>query len=260
MIYFDKFSEIGSTHKENQDYAVIGDEESPFIIVADGCSSSKNSAIGARVLSLCMAKSIREHRDIFDLNGHGLNAITQALSIVENLRTGKESLDCTLMVAIVQDDSVIGKVWGDGLIFVKDRQGVRIADIRYEPEMPYYLSYKVDQKRDDEYFKMLLDGSVVKREYRDGADHLGGSPMQPYDIQLSVKNIEYIILATDGASSFQKENTDIPQEEINEQITSFKRLNGEFIGRRMNRMVKSNAKQGIKHYDDLTIAGMSFVD
>ena len=252
MIYFDKFSEIGSSHKENEDFAVIGDEENPFIIVSDGCSSSKNTSTGSRLLSLCAAEELRNNP--LEVASVGINSIYKASILRSSLGINKESLDVTLMIAYMREGVINVSVWGDGFIYVKKlSEDYFVTELSYSPEIPYYLSYKIDGSRDFLYCRPY--GSIIKTENDSEVPVKNASHWR-----MRADGIEYIMLSTDGVSSFQKDNVDIPQEEINKQITAFKRLNGEFIGRRMKRMMKNNAKDGVRHYDDLTIAGMSFVD
>ena len=47
MIRTDTFIEIGSQHKVCEDYIIAKDN---YIILADGCSRSENSDMGARIL------------------------------------------------------------------------------------------------------------------------------------------------------------------------------------------------------------------
>ena len=260
MIYFDKWSQIGSTHKENEDFAVIGDEENPFIIVSDGCSSSEDTSTGSRLLSLCVSECYKQNP--WHLPSIGFNSISRAFEITKKLGLKNESLDATIMIADICEDKVRVCIWGDGYVFLKykDSSLFHVKTIEYTPEMPYYLSYITDNNRNANYCKCVSNGEIHKIIDDDG--NFYPVPVHvPTEFSFIKNDLEFIILSTDGAGSFiDSENNPIHQEDIENQITSFKRINGEFIQRRMRRMMKMNAKEGIKHYDDLTIAGMSFVD
>ena len=72
--------------------------------------------------------------------------------------------------------------------------------------------------------------------------------------------LEYLLLSTDGVGSFENEDR-LPYSRhiVNPRVTAFKGLNGEFIQRRMKRMMKTTKKEGLHHYDDFTIAGVSSI-
>jgi hypothetical protein len=50
MIQTDIFRRIGATHAVCEDYIIEGNKPFPFIILADGCSTAKNTDMGARIL------------------------------------------------------------------------------------------------------------------------------------------------------------------------------------------------------------------
>ena len=52
-INVDHYMTIGSSHQVCEDYIISGTEPFPYIILSDGCSSSKDTDIGARILAQC---------------------------------------------------------------------------------------------------------------------------------------------------------------------------------------------------------------
>jgi hypothetical protein len=261
-MYFDKFSEIGSTHKENEDFAVLGDEEHPFVIVSDGCSGSKETGTGSRILSLCMADIMKDHGFNFThyMEGVGYNAAFRADTIRKGLGLERESLDATLIIAFADQYKVSISAWGDGEIIIGREDHIESISISYTEEIPYYLSYRLYLDRDKQYNEMATSRQLFMKINDRGREVLF-SPTYIYQANIDRVGLNYILISTDGMNSFiNKDNNPVDQNMVNGQITSFKRLNGEFIGRRVNRMMKENAKEGITHYDDFTVAGISFVN
>lgn len=258
-MYFDKFSQIGSSHCENEDFAVIGDENNPFIIVCDGCSSSENTSTGSRIIALCAAEILRCYPwgKIEDVGKH---AILKADYVISSLGgASKVSLDSTLIIAMVRSDTVEVCMWGDGSVYGKNGNERLNTSIEYSNEMPFYLSYGIDRERLAHY-KSLVDSGEIKKTSNDS---LWGKSeevtMEPWQTSYDLNSLEYLLISTDGVESFiSKDNEPIQQRLIDKDVTVFKRTNGEFIGRRMKRMMKEHKKIGINHYDDLTIAGISF--
>lgn len=258
-MYFDKFSEIGSAHKENEDFSVIGDQDNPFIIVSDGCSSSGNTSTGSRILSFAVADTIMKASTL-KLVDIGRISIQYASGIAKLLSLDERCLDSTLMVAFVEEHHVRVCIWGDGFVFYKYKNELpEFQKIEYSQEAPFYLSYQLDDDRMKFYQELVNNGSIIKTEsFETGTATV--PVMEPTEFGIYRENLEYVMLSTDGIGTFILNNTPVDQVKINERVTSFKRLNGEFIGRRINRMMKENEKGGIKHYDDFTIAGISFIE
>ncbi len=198
MIYFDKFSEIGSSHKENEDYTVIGDEKNPFVIVCDGCSSSENTAIGSRILALSAAE-IFKTKAVHIVKDIGIPAIWKAHSIVKLLGLDLSCLDSTLIIAGFNKH--MGQInvcmWGDGCLYSKYYGKERTSYVEYSNEMPYYLSYQIDPKRDVDYNNLVSDGMIHKITPRSIDD-----PLEPTSFTFSINELDYLLLATDGVKSF----------------------------------------------------------
>lgn len=265
-MYFDKFSKIGSDHKENEDYAVIGDEEHPFVIVSDGCSGSRDTSTGSRLLSLCAAKfliDLNYYGIFFDQNDIGNIIIEHSFGISNLLKLPQECLDATLIICCIDRSEYLVNIymWGDGVVYYKYKNGeYSFYSVDYTPELPYYLSYSLNTKNNENYCRLSSGGKITKIECNGGVSSYV-TALDHTQLSISLRDLEYVLISTDGASSFiNKDNKPISEKTIDDEINSFKRLNGEFLGRRMNRMIKNLAKEGINHYDDFTVAGISFVD
>ena len=102
MIQTDTFLKIGDQHKVCEDYIIEGFLPVPFIILADGCSSSRDTEMGARILCH-LAKQYLYYRgcDLYELDYHKMGSwvIHNAELTVRHLGLRAECLDATLIVS-----------------------------------------------------------------------------------------------------------------------------------------------------------------
>ena len=124
MLHYDYYYTIGSTHKVCEDYATQGEIPTPFIVLSDGCSASKNSELGAKILALT-TKNIIENATKWPLDYQyfGRQLINKAVNISEEMQLSNEVLDATVMLAFVHQNSIMVYVYGDGCLLFKDNQG-----------------------------------------------------------------------------------------------------------------------------------------
>lgn len=258
----DSFYTIGKSHKVCQDYIIHGETPVPHVILGDGCSSSPNTDVGARILvhltSNTLKFSIKLKMDTLP----GMIKLwveAQADSILRDLGLVSQNLDSTLVVLYKDPNFNTIKLMmiGDGIIITKTKDNhPYIVKVSYMGEMPYYLSYSLDKKRNKAYDQaakeLQADGftKVVSDRYEE---------LLPYcDITVvdyDLNDYEYIIVSSDGLDSFYRQDTGekIPVEIIVQELCNFKSFKGEFLQRRMKRMLRDYEKQGIYHYDDLSV-------
>ena len=285
MLQIDPYFTNGKVNKVCQDYVIHGETPVPYVILCDGCSSSKFTDVGARILahSAKEALNVLKPFDVLYTNHYqdywddfGSAAISFAKGSIKNLGLPNESLDATLMVMfyIEEEDVLRCLTYGDGsIIFLKNNNPTTIYDFSYEGNAPYYLSYRIDPERRKLYenFSKEFNGVTQKRHtiFMDGTTH-------PFCKSGALYNRENIIncdlgagkffngalLCSDGISSFVNfESTDrISIEDITREFTAFKNFNGEFIKRRIRRAMDDLCKKQIHNTDDVSIGGIIFND
>ena len=101
----DSFTKTGHSHTLFEDAVITGTSPFPFIIVSDGCSSSKNTHLGSHLLSRSAELELKESK-CFHKN-FGESIIYRARSMADLLGLEHNSLDATLLIAYVKDDKVI---------------------------------------------------------------------------------------------------------------------------------------------------------
>lgn len=177
---------------------------------------------------------------------------------------------------------------------------VCVYSIEYTTGYPSYLSYLLDDDRLQSWEKRMcydtgdaLDSIVVRTYVRsinnqwndDIFAHFGNTltlkvkEVASYISRLShqfhtttcpwtIDQLEYVVLMSDGIRSFSKvtqEETGTHKESLSltkvlDNLLDFKGFNGVFAHRRLNKFLKDMEKENCEHFDDISLAVMSFVE
>lgn len=259
--------EIGSTHRVCQDYALTSPEsyhQYPTAIICDGCSDSENVDVGARILAhiAMLSANVIPHSQPLVV---GDFIIQQADRVIQMLGLDRTALDATLLIAVAQDTGrVTINMWGDGVAVIRSAGRTEIIHVNFPSGAPAYLSYGLSKSRTEGYanefglkrvvtiirkYDTEQTPSVLERQDTEVFKPLAWTTCAP----------EYVLLASDGVNSFEDEHSvAIDYHQIVRELTAFKSLTGEFIRRRMNFFNRKMRKENNSHYDDLSIAGISF--
>jgi len=264
MILTDVFSEIGTQHKICEDYIISGMLPYPYIILADGCSSSSNTEMGSRILCH-LAKQYLRYRvdDLHDLDYKTMGRwiIHNAEMTARQLGLNLTCLDATLIIAYVIDGLIKVYMYGDGAIFIKGGDVINSIKVDFSGNAPYYLSYLIDDYRNELYYEAKHD-MIIDRT-------LKGTPeTYAYDYKLEfefyIKDIDCLMLASDGIYTFITKPPEvyriIPAEDILPDFMTFKTTKGEYLKRRLNKALKELNKNHINHYDDLSVGSFMSVE
>ena len=139
MLYYDHYYTIGKTHVICEDFALQADKPIPFIVLSDGCSSSYQTHIGARILTLT-TKYIIENTENWPLNytQFGQQLIDNAWNVARKMRLSSSVLDATVMLAFLYQNSILVYVYGDGCLLFKDHQNnLGSIEIVFTHNAPY---------------------------------------------------------------------------------------------------------------------------
>ncbi len=294
MLNTDSYYEIGAGHMFCQDYADHGSfkidgERFRYAVVCDGCSGScrpdenkrmsvNNTDIGARVLAKAFPIAFEEayFRKKNEVTTETL-ADFVAESLIRVISNGLlglplEAFDTTL-VAVVYDeakDVLYSFAWGDGKIFCKYKaEHGFMTDITFSSGAPYYLSYKVNPQNDAVYENKFGDKYadvvpyIVKNdgiiEIRQNSKFKQKSFFE--ELTEASKIVAHACVFTDGIDTFRNKddaNKVMPKHNVFEQLTQYKGTHGEFVKRRMNAVKKFCQKEGWQHFDDISVAAITF--
>lgn len=257
----DTFLQIGKQHKICEDYIIKGYDPVPFIILADGCSSSQDTEMGARILCYLAKQYIRYHANIsnFDYEIMGSWIIHNAEMTARQLGLKRECLDTTLIIGYVLDDTVHVSIYGDGSVILETDDGhLEIYQVKFSNNAPYYLSYLLDSSRHDVYHNMKNDKEVIiyksKWDITDTATLAYDAKINP---EFCFTKFPKILICSDGIDSFVVDDPTQPDlaktTDIVPGFLSFKTTKGDFLKRRLQKEIKTLEKFGITHYDDLAV-------
>lgn len=258
---------IARQHTVCEDYALTNPEPIPHVIVCDGCSTSNKTDIGARILATSASKALREYFEtspppdnLPPYTDLGYAIVNRARHVAELLGVPPDCLDATAMLAFPYHGSMHVYTYGDGYIISIDHEkSLSYRQLSYEQNMPYYLSYWMDQTRREAYLAKNRGGKAVLtiKEH----DATGESISQvnydaPSIFSFEAETCALVALASDGVASLTcvEDQQKTPVREVLEQLVAYKTTKGEFVKRRVKRMLKTYAKQGIYPTDDIAVA------
>jgi len=265
MIHLDSFYTIGKTHKICEDYVIHGNDPISYVILGDGCSSSPDTDVGVRLLVQTVKAELKaglghlKPESMLKITNKEIKTICNALMIPYN------SMDSSLVILKEHFDYDTNKkmirliMAGDGIVIgkMKHRLQPDYTIVSYEKEMPYYLSYALDKERNNEYDRIAR--RIDPNGHTKGINNGNGIVYVPYwdltVIDYPIEDYQYIMVASDGLNSFYKQETGDkwPLDITIKSLGMFKSVTGEFLKRRIKRILKDYEKEGIYHYDDLSI-------
>ena len=262
MKSIDHFLRIGTSHKVCEDYIISNETPLPFVILSDGCSSSKNTDMGARILTHLTKQYLKNEINnlpvLINYDSWMANSIIyNSESIAKTMGLGESCLDATLLILYAIKGSIYVCMYGDGYLITIDLQDrISSYEISYSNNAPYYLSYKIDAKRKFIYRASNPTKTIIKNN---SEILFQNKPETPFIKTLPIGDYKGVFIASDGVGSFiNKHGEKHNIEETLKEITSFKNINGEFIKRRMGSKkgaINTFQEMGITHYDDLSIGG-----
>jgi hypothetical protein len=275
MLKHDHYYRIGATHLYCEDYVTQGDHPTPFIVLSDGCSSSVDTDLGARILTNTVKKIIERYLPVYyendtlewsllpDYKAFGQMVIMEAQSVADLLNLDSSALDATLLVAFHSNGVVHVYVYGDGYILLKDRAGqCGYIEIEFTDNTPYYLSYWRDKKLFHAYQDQV--GGADTLRISDSMQHVSSlSPFnQPLSFSFPLEQYQAIAIASDGVSQLydsQKESR-LPVQQVAETLLDFKGNEGDFVKRRMARVLQTYGEAQIFPLDDLSLGAFLSTD
>lgn len=265
---------IGSSHKINQDYCLSGNHKgSYYAIVSDGCSSSPDTDIGARIL----ARTALNYIDIFNTNDFKTAVISSARTQAKSLGLVPEALDATLLMAVTLPNQMIKvKCFGDGSLILITQESWICYSFSFDSGAPLYLNYFLNKQRYNGYLKEFDLKPVIKTfsSQRKNDNDFIEDPYpvtcveeDGFDYYCDYDRLKALILCSDGMDSFYKTivtetsklTNSINKFDLLDNLLCFKNYNGSFINRRINKFLDVCNKNGWKNFDDVSLAGISFV-
>lgn len=258
----DHFYCIGSSHHFCEDFAsssVSEDGTKAFAIVSDGCSSAKDSQIGAMLLT----KSAEQHLYPVKNPKEMVNLAMQSANVFRRtIGVSLEALRATLLTVSITEQGFCVTNTGDGVIVARNKNTneLTIIEMIYESGAPFYPIYALTQADCDTYLAQF-PGNYTTRFYNNGImtqeiklPLSNENGMKPYSYDFSFEKYDLVGVISDGAQSFYKNiNVSIPMIEIISEMFAFKNVQPNFVKRRMQKAFKAFDKLGYNHHDDFSM-------
>lgn len=277
------YFEIAAHYQVCEDYAISGTyQDMAYAIVCDGCSSSENSDVGARLMAH-IAKGVIMYLKDRNLLGspefvnHFKELIVRkGIEVKNSLGLSTDAFDATLLVHIAFDSKILSIAWGDGYIMYKTKDSKHLVyDISFSTGAPYYLSYEMSTSKKQKYMDEFGEGTITIKNMTlsaEGAVEWERSITNPIIAESLYKEayasmISFATVSSDGLGTYQDNPKGIKEDgtekrkykaiEIIPQMMAYKTIAGEFVIRRMHRMKTDMAKANIIHFDDISCASIA---
>lgn len=273
-IALDSYYTIGKLHLICEDYLYQGFKPFPHLILADGCSSSLDSDVGARLLVLnarrllprfttgAMSEAERAARHW----RWGRRIVRRAARQAQELNLNSEALDATLLIAWCDGATVYVHLYGDGCIVTRREDGgVAVIQVEYAGNAPYFLSYLLDTERLALYQEAIgdpLEAQSVEYWNETGMTTRLECFDTPAVFSFSLAVFPTVMVTTDGLHSFVNAETGQPVDVLTvaREMLNFESLNGDFVKRQLRKVLVEYGRQWVFNLDDLGLGAFVRTD
>lgn len=268
-LYCDHAFHIGKPHLTGgtpcQDYAISGTcGDGAYAIVSDGCSSGRETDVGARLIAHAMRMELCEK----GLEGGDLPSLQARLPSVKNpWGLSEQDLLATVVGAYASKDRGVIHLYGDGVIAFKYKDGT-VSASRYEwsKNAPFYPAYRSADAlagfgvlhRDEPEpvaracSHLYTSGLVSRRAdlypLNDGMKGFHYT-IGRWELYLNL-GLEYVAVFTDGVTQVDG----MSWEDVVKELLAFKTTEGSFAKRRLMAFVRNAEKNGRGCLDDISYA------
>lgn len=260
----DHISLVGTQHNLCEDYSLSGfsSQGNPYLIVCDGCSGSKYTDIGSRLLAFITQRVLCDYLDAGerpDEREFGNRMAQMASAPLAYLNLPYSTLDATLMICFVIDQNVYVYVYGDGVVGIQHTYGVHNCFLVDSGDRPYYPSYSLQRSRLKQYLSERKTDCDVE-QYNSGTDgwlqQASYSRRDPETFVYSISEVSAISICSDGVSRMLKKDTQylLPTYQVVLDLMNYKSRKGVFVQRRVKSYLRKNSDVGIYPYDDVSMA------
>jgi len=289
MFNTDSIYVIGYNHKVCEDYAYSGiipntNTDIPYAIICDGCSSTQDSDVGARLLAHGFKNFLRkmgnnihyyhnEPNELYDdLCYHLKRTIHNS---AESVGLYPSSFVATIRAMAVIKDKLFCFHFGDGYTIhqqknesaLKEIKRSYIASTMFPSGIPYYFMNHINKRERENYSDVTDNYDILYNDVViNSSDYYINSDTHFYSVidlnELPDGNHVFTV-TSDGIDTFYifddcGKQIEIPVETIMDKAFAFKNFHGEFVKRRFNKFFKYIKNENIKHYDDFSVASIYF--
>jgi len=259
----DFYRKTGDAHQFCEDYICASD---CGIFLSDGCSSAANSEIGSKILALTARKLFHEYssKSIYSIEDILNRIIINSEKTIHDLNVDVEALFATLITLINQGKTLTLNMSGDGVAAViKHDNTIEIFDIEFSANAPRYLAYRLSNDFRDRYNDIKYNPRICRKIIIKNGKQFAAEILPSYDdadsktFCIDTKDVKTCVIFSDGVKSFLfPSGNSVPMIDIILDLINFKNTTNGFVQRRVSRFLQNKEKEGISHYDDLSVAAI----
>ena len=249
---------IGSTHSVCQDYGMAG---AATVIVCDGCSSSPDTDIGARLLARSAS------RLPLTTLGSPEHAVRAAAKCAGSLGLPATCLDATLLTARAENGVFTVNCAGDGVVALGRQDGsMDVFSVAFAASYPEYPSYLLDNARRALWAAQANNAKTVQRWTLTAGGDIIESQTRGSDTAVeqfcgTAAEYRFAAVLSDGVHSFtqtvqtetSRTTAAVPAAAVLAEMLAFKSSRGQFVQRRVAAFRKNCQKRGWQHNDDVSL-------
>lgn len=261
---------IGRGHLICQDYVISGQsDDACYVILADGCSSSPDTDIGARFLVKAAESFIYQiqvgAKALPSLERYHQQSVQFASLSSKFLKLDPSCLDATLLTIKADKNGFVASCYGDGVIALARKTGfLEIYSVEFDDGYPQYVSYTMDALRRQGFDAQTTNHKSVTHVTIPQVRPSGGVTRSNEVIEFHFGNkSDYLFAAvlSDGVHSFVEYDKEDPgrvshavsMQEVVAQILAFSSTRGDFVSRRMSAFYQICTSRLWHHDDDLSV-------
>ena len=275
MVNMDCAFRMGRAHLVCQDYAAVTAGEFPCVALADGCSGSPDTDIGARLLVRTAQRfapdlpAPRHEEFCGRLETYHNQVVRVARRMGEDLCLSDMALDATLLTLAVREGWWFASLFGDGAVAAKRRgqDVLEITVVSYPGGYPHYPNYLADAARRNTLLaqenseRMVETFQIPQNEEREPICKTYPADIHCHTVQGEMAEYEWVAILSDGIHSFTevretetgRTNAPVPLADVLRELMAFKTCGGQFAQRRMQKFQQQCAGRGWQHHDDVAM-------
>lgn len=250
-----------------QDYAVSGEG---WGVVSDGCSGGDETDLGARIWTLALQKTLREHGASVLIQRTWLHDRLLAMASPWLEQIGENDGLATLVAVGVHEGRLLGMMAGDGGFLLRLRDETFVAiEVHYKDNRPLYLDYfrreivRSSLRKTIGYQSVQTsvghydgDGNLIKMKEQSSFIRYDSAIVE-YDflslLGIDMADVHVAMACTDGIFS-----RPVSRGQSLAELVGFHNCTGEFARRRLGSLGAQWASNGTLPSDDLAIAAIHF--
>lgn len=271
-----------------KDYVINSPTPPPFIVLSDGCSSEEFTDIGSRLISHGIIKNKEKFPEdkinnlgkyLFDINEFLLESFLEIETLSKNIGFADHRTPLFSTLLILKESKSKEKenidiiISGDGIIIYKEKNKINFIEITQPDNAPFYYIYSYNNDFKKSYLDTFKPFYIERKvEYNISEENniiFSNEEINEFKLnttipfyfkRLNKKEINSVFISSDGLFSFYKEKgttkSDMESLVISNLIIKSKK--GNFLKRKLPRLIESMAKENYKHYDDISIGGVIY--